>query len=185
MNDEVREDLDLDLQEEVVLKRWDRMKQWWQIGSAGVTAIKYAIMGFKLLFVGSTAAVIVGQATDSEMIRDTAVEIGILDERNRDIVGNDAIYDELSNLIEDVEALEEQMALHEHEALYVPHSHDLVEHTHPPQDTTHEHAAVAAGLIAHDHDHEHALPAHEHGSAAPVSQTVIDDAFQRHVKDDH
>lgn len=113
MNDQP-DDYELDFDEDEVLTRWGKMKQWWDIGSAGVTAVKYAMIGFKLLFVGSTAAVVVGQATNSNPLNEAAVEVGLVDPSKKDIVGNDAMYDELSNLIEDVERLEDEVASLDH-----------------------------------------------------------------------
>jgi hypothetical protein len=92
--------------EEVVLSRWGKIKQWIEII---VATKKVAMVVWSLIF-ATGGAVVVGQATDTQPIRDAAVSMGLLDERPTDIIGNDAIYDELSNLIEDVERLEEEVA---------------------------------------------------------------------------
>lgn len=194
MNTETEEDLDLELveTEEVILNRWGRLKQWWDMGSTVVKVIQIGITGFKLLFIGSTAAVIVGEATDTSLIRDSAVTVGIVQERGtQEVSGGDAMMDELLNLQEDMSTLEEELQgflNHTHKPLSVPHSHDLAEHTHPPPDMSHEHPAVVPVLIEHEHDteHSHDLPEHSHSGGQVVSgQAEIDDALIRHIADDH
>ena len=106
MNDETQPD-----NEEVILNRWGRLKQWWDIGSTAVKGIKLAMLGFKLLFVGSTAAVVVGQATNTNPLNTAAVEVGLVKPSTQDIIGNNPIYEELSYLIEDVERLEEDISI--------------------------------------------------------------------------
>ena len=64
--------------EDVILTRWERLKNWWEIGSTAVKAVKLAILGIKLLFVGSATAVVVGKVTDTQPIRTAAVEAGFL-----------------------------------------------------------------------------------------------------------
>lgn len=92
--------------EDQVLTRWEKIMQWCGIVKTFFTVGKL-IWG--LVFITGTA-VVVGEATDTKPVRDAAVAVGILDERPKDIVGNNAMYEELMNLIEDVEALEWQLA---------------------------------------------------------------------------
>jgi len=96
--------------EEVVLNRWDRLKQWWEIGSTVVKVIKLAILGIKLLFVGSATAVVVGQVTDTNPVRDVAVEVGVLGEKPPLTI--DQLWVQVMQLEEDIEILK------------LPHEHD-------------------------------------------------------------
>jgi hypothetical protein len=92
--------------EEQVLTRWEKLMQWFGIAKTLFTVGKIA---WALIFATATA-VVVGEVTDTSPIRDAAVAVGLTQERSKDIVGNNAMYDELMNLIEDVEQLEHQLA---------------------------------------------------------------------------
>lgn len=182
-----------------VLNWWDRKKQWLEMGSAAAKAIKYGIWLFKFLFVTGTTAVVVGEVTDTTPLRNTAVEVGILDERKTDIIGNDAMYEELSNLIDDVERLEAKLA----DGLEHTHNYPdpvLVKHEHE-----HEHDQIAPVVVSeeahthkeyaevnHTHDEIEALRkelrGHEHEMPPPVagaSDTAIDGALLEHIRKEH
>lgn len=169
-----------EITEEEVLSRWDKIKQWIEIV---VATKKVAMLIWSLVFATGTA-VVVGEATDTKPIRDLAVEMGILDPLDRDIVGNNAMYDELMNLIDDMENLEEQVAAdrdHSHKAPKWP-SHDHGDPTYQP----HQHDEI----VAHTHKYEAPAPVfveHTHDFPVPVvpNKAEIDDAFLRHIKDDH
>jgi len=60
--------------EEVILTRWERLKNWWDIIKTGLTLGKL-LWGF--LFV-SAGAVVVGEATDTSPVRDAAELAGIV-----------------------------------------------------------------------------------------------------------
>ena len=60
--------------EEVILTRWERLKNWWDIIKTGLTLGKL-LWGF--LFV-SAGAVMVGEATDTSPVRDAAEAAGML-----------------------------------------------------------------------------------------------------------
>jgi hypothetical protein len=104
--------------EEVILSRAGKIKQWFEIAMA-TRKVAMLIWG---LVVATGGSLVVGQVTDTTPIRDAAVAIGLVDEASRDIVGNDAIYDELSNLIEDVERLD---------ALTAQLQEEMTKHGHP------------------------------------------------------
>jgi hypothetical protein len=104
--------------EEVVLSRWGKIKQWIEIAMA---TRKVAMLIWSLV-IATGGSVVVGQVTDTKPLRDAAVAVGLLEEVPRDIVGNDAIYDELSNLIEDVERLD---------ALVAQLQEEMTQHSHP------------------------------------------------------
>ena len=92
--------------EEIVLSRWGKIKQWIEIAMA---TRKVAMLIWSLV-IATGGSVVVGQVTDTKPLRDAAVAVGFLEEIPRDILGNTAIFDELSNLIEDVEQLESKVA---------------------------------------------------------------------------
>ncbi|MHA1806204.1 MAG: hypothetical protein ACTSX2_01355 [Candidatus Thorarchaeota archaeon] len=189
MDNQTEEDLDLELVEEQVLTRWGKIMQWCGMAKTFFTMGKLV---WGLVAVTGTA-VVVGEATDTRPIRDGAVAIGILDERplpGTQEVSSDALWDEVMNLQEEVTELQDRDLTHTHEALSVPHSHDLGKHTHPPPEPIEEQTAVVPVLIEHNHDlSEHGHPVSEHthpelqGTAA--GKTEINDAFIRHIKDDH
>jgi len=87
---------------EEVLTFVEKLKRWWD----AALWIKRIFMTLKILFFGTVGAGMVGQAVNENFLNDAAVEIGLVQPAPTDIVGNDAMYDELSNLIEDVERLE-------------------------------------------------------------------------------
>lgn len=57
--------------EEVVLSRWDKIKQWIEIAKAG----KF----LWILFFGVTGTAIVGQVTDTNPLQDAAIAVGLID----------------------------------------------------------------------------------------------------------
>jgi hypothetical protein len=87
---------------EEVLTGLEKLKRWWD----AALWVKRVFMTLKILFFGTVGAGMVGQAVNENFLNDAAVEIGLVQPAPTDIVGNDAMYDELSNLIEDVERLE-------------------------------------------------------------------------------
>jgi len=186
---------DEEITEEVVLTRWDKIKQWIEIV---VATKKVATLIWSLVFATGTA-VVVGEATDTKPIREAAVAVGLLDERVPLNPSADPYIDELLALQADMFQLQDQVSDHNHE--HVPHTHkityeahehapaELIEHEHPAQDLSHEHVAPAPVLVEHEHDsvaHNHDLPDHEHAVAAePAGQQAIDNAVSNHIKYDH
>ena len=96
--------------EQQVLTRWDKLKQWFEIAMA---TKKVAMLIWSLVF-ATGSALVYGEATDTKPIRDVAVAAGILDEQPQDITTFNDMYRELSNLIDDVSALENIVANHQH-----------------------------------------------------------------------
>lgn len=191
-----------EITEEVVLTRWDKIKQWIEIV---VATKKVAMLIWSLVFATGTA-VIVGEATDTKPIRDGAVAIGLLDERVPVNSGAQPWIDELLNLQEEVgelqdgqkalkalvASIEAQMLNHTHKATYASHTHDPVEHEHSPPDMSHDHPVVAPVLVKHDHEpdtHDHPPPVHEHATNITeqelAGQLAIDGAVLLHIKNDH
>jgi hypothetical protein len=160
--------------EEAVLNRWGKLKEWWSIGSTLVQVIKYAILGFKLLFLGGTAAVVVGQTMGEKP----------LDMVQEEVSRETPLMDEILNLQEDVAALEEQLENHQHnypEPVSAVHEHDS-RHTH---DTTHSHepAPRSETVPVHDHPVPVAEPhTHPEQQAAPAA---ISDALKNHIRKEH
>lgn len=182
MNDRVEEEYDIT--EEVVLTRWDKLKQWIEIV---VATKKVAVLIWSLVF-ATGGAVIVGEATDTKPIREAAVSIGLLGEEVPLNPTANPYIDELLNLQEDVFRLQDEVKAHTHKITYEAHSHDpaeLIEHDHEQPD-------VVPVLIEHNHDKpepmfvEHTHPQEDIATkSAATSQTAIDSALADHIKFDH
>jgi len=143
---------------------FERIISWVKIAFA----TRKAVMFIWALVIGTGGSVVVGQVTDTTPLRDAAVAIGILDERPAvgDVDG--VVFDEIINLTEDIKVgmatvTENQRIIREMEskldALSGPHSHDLLEHTHPLPDLSHEHSEYATVQHEHDTTHTHPPPA--------------------------
>jgi hypothetical protein len=149
---------------EEILTGLEKVKRWWD----AALWVKRIFMTLKILFFGTVGAGMVGQAVNENFLNDAAIEIGLVDPVSTDIVGNDAMYDELSNLIEDVERLEALVAEeHAHAHAHAPHEHDL----------THEHQEI-------DLAHTHPEKQHSHPGAA-VSEAAIKDEILKWVPENH
>ncbi len=100
--------------EEVVLTRWGKIKQWVEIAMA---TKKVAMLVWSLVFgIGGTMAV--GKITETNPLRDAAIEMGLIEESlSIEPVSNvdnhlfGAIFDELLLLQEDVAVLEARAAV--------------------------------------------------------------------------
>ena len=167
--------------ETIILTRWDRIKQWIEIV---VATKKVAMLIWSLVF-ATGGAVIVGEVTDTKPIRDAAVAIGLVNELPpADIVTTNALYDELMNLIEDMERAEAKIA-------------ELERHQH-----NYPEVAPVAGIAGPPGPKGEPGPKGDKGDRGPqgeqgppgvngstaeaaVGATAIDDAFQRHIRDDH
>ena len=144
--------------EQQVLTRWDKLKQWFEIAMA---TKKIAMLLYSLLFATGTALVY-GEATDTQPIRDVAVAAGVLDKQPQDITTFNDMYRELSNLIDDVSALENIVANHQH------NYPDPVAGPRGPKGAQGEPGRDGAN-----------------GKDAVDSITAVDDALARHILDDH
>ena len=165
----MNEPTDYEETEQVVLNRWDRLKQWWEIGSTAVKVVKLAILGIKLLFVGSATAVVVGEVTDTKPIRAAAVEVGVLGEKPPLTI--DQLWVQVMQLEEDLERLK------------LPHEHD-----YPPAAAG---SRGQAGLIGPPGKQGLTGAQGIQGDAGVDGvngldgTTQIDDALNRHKLDDH
>ena len=93
-------------QEEVVLTRLGKLKQWWEHASTLVKIIKWSIMGFKLLFLGSTAAVVGGQMMGEKPLEGMLQEqAAVPHETNLDY---QLLLEEVTTLQAEVAALEDR-----------------------------------------------------------------------------
>ena len=90
--------------EEVILTRWERLKNWWDIIKTGLTLGKL-LWGF--LFV-SAGAVVVGEATDTNPVRDVAESVGIV-QPDTDRAAILARFDEQDEEIEQLNAALERL----------------------------------------------------------------------------
>lgn len=159
--------------EDQVLTRWEKIMKWFGMVKTFFTLGKLV---WGLVFVTGTA-VVVGEATDTKPVRDAAVAVGILDERPRDIVGNNAMYDELMNLIEDVEQLEAIVA-----ELQIPSPTVIAGKPGPRGEVGPPGIPGKMGIKG-----DQGKPGTNGKDAVniPITQAVIDNAFEQHVLDDH
>jgi len=148
-----------EITEEEVLSRWDKIKQWIEIV---VATKKVAVMIWSLVFATGTALVY-GEATDTKPIRDVAVVAGILDEQPQDITTFNDMYRELSDLIDDVSALENIVANHQHN--YPDH--------------------VAGPRGPKGAQGPQGEPGRDGANGKDAVGNTVDDALARHVLDDH
>jgi hypothetical protein len=171
MNEEAKDYPEEDT-EEVILSRAGKIKQWFEIAMA-TKKVAMLIWG---LVVATGGSLVVGQVTDTTPIRDAAVAVGLVDEAPRDIVGNDAMYDELSNLIEDVERLEAIVSELEAQA-GPPGIAGIAGIAGPPGSAGPRGVAGVAGIAG---------PAGPPGPAGASTAAVsFDDAMKAHILDEH
>ena len=168
----MNEPADYEETEQVVLSRWDKLKAWWEIGSTAVKVVKLAILGIKLLFVGSATAVVVGEVTDTKPIRAAAVEVGVLGEKPPLTI--DQLWVQVMQLEEDIEILK------------LPHEHDY------PATIIGERGAIGPpgrqGLTGaqgiQGETGKDGIDGKD-GINGIEGSSQIDDAFNRHKLDDH
>lgn len=154
---------------EEVLTFIEKLKRWWD----AALWFKRVFMTLKILFFGTVGAGMVGQAVNENFLNDAAVEIGLAEPASRDIVGNDAMYDELSNLIEDVERLEALVADFEAQA-GPPGIAGIAGIAGPPGPTGPRGVAGVAGVAGKDGK-----------DSLGLSKTHIDGALKAHILDEH
>ena len=158
--------------EEVVLTRWEKIKQWIEIV---VATKKVAMLVWGLVFAAG-GSVVVGQATDTKPIRDAAVAMGLLQEQEPAVPGSSEEISNLQlvvfNLSKDVDAFSK----HEHVTVLIPHDHPPVAHEH--EVVNHPHPYAKEG-------HTHANHTHPELSAPVVSAVVIEKAITDHIGADH
>jgi len=164
--------------EEVVLSRWGKLKQWFEIAMA--TRKLYLFVMSMLLATGGS--VVVGQATDTRPIRDAAVALGILDEpvlTPQQVAKSDA----LSALATDIVRLEDMlrvMGQHSHPPVDVHHDHEVQSHPHPYAPINHAHEASGGSTV--DAVHTHPPP---ESQMSPTVKDEIEATMVRHIADDH
>jgi len=90
--------------EDVILTRWEKLKNWFDIFKAALT-IKNVLLG--LLF-SSAGAVVVGEATDTKPVRDVAESVGIVQPDTR-IASILVRFDEQDQEIEQLKAALERL----------------------------------------------------------------------------
>ena len=145
--------------EQQVLIRWDKLKQWFEIAMA---TKKVAMLIWSLVF-ATGSALVYGEATDTNPIRDVAVAAGVLDEQPQDITTFNDMYRELSNLIDDVSALENIVANHQH--------------NYPDP--------VAGPRGPKGAQGPQGEPGRDGANGKDAAGNAVDDALARHILDDH
>lgn len=128
--------------EEVVLTRWDKIKQWIEIA---VATKKVAMFVWSLVFgVGGTA--IYGEVTDTKPFKRAAIEVGLIEAAPIDTTKG-MLQDEFINQLATLQQEITDLKAHQHNypdppaPLMKDHSHPLKKHGHP----------VSAAVPAHDH----------------------------------
>lgn len=148
--------------EEVILTRWEKLKNWFDILKTSFTIGKIL---WGLLFV-SAGAVVVGEATDTKPIRDVAERAGIVqpDTSRASLL---ALIDEQNETIEQLSAAVERMK---------EHQHNYPEPAIGPRGP--------AGRDGKDgKDGKDGLNGRDGRDSAPAAQ--IDSALDAHISDDH
>lgn len=139
--------------EEVVLTRWEKLKQWWEMGSTLVKVISWALKIGKWSFLGTTAAVVVGEVTDTRPARDAAIEIGLIEPDPIDTTSGmltNELIEQLADIRNEILASKKhthdwEPPAHEHEIVWPEHTHNYAEKEH-----------------GHKHSHSYAKPDHIH-----------------------
>jgi len=170
--------------EDAVLSRWGKLKQWFEIAMA--TRKLYLFVMSILIATGGS--VVVGQATDTNPIRDAAIALGILDEQVLQETPDG------TQLVHNHDAIEAELKILR--ASITEHSHILElpdqEVEWAAKDHMHEGVvirdAAAAGLtgppgpVGLKGDKGDTGP---RGENAPTNVQAIDDALLFHIEDDH
>lgn len=146
---------------EETLTFFEKLKRIWEVSKW----LRAVFMACKLLFIGSTTAVVVGQVTDTNPIRDAAVEVGVLGEKPPLTI---------DELWVQVMALEEEI-----ERLKLPHEHDY------PDTEVIVGPAGKDGKDGKDGQPGIAGKDGKDGINGIDGVAGIDDALNRHKLDDH
>lgn len=120
--------------EEIVLSRWGRLKQWFEICMA---TKKFAMFLWALIF-GITVPMAVGEITKTNPLRDAAIEVGLVEPQVIDFIKSPV--DDQPDIV--VSVIPKHTHQHEHEV--IDHTHDTPMHTHadkPHKHTDHIHAS--------------------------------------------
>lgn len=164
--------------EEVVLSRWGKLKQWFEIAMA--TRKLYLFVMSMLLATGGS--VVVGQATDTRPIRDAAVALGILDERvltPQDVAKEDVLSTVMTDIVR-LEDMLEVMGQHSHPPVDVHHDHEVQSHPHPYAPINHAHEASGGSTVDAVHAHPPTV-----SQMSPAVRDEIEAMMVRHIADDH
>lgn len=160
---------------------FERIISWVKIAFA----TKKAAMFLWAMFFGVSGTAIVGQVTDTQLFKEAAIELGLIESPQiAQGATDDAVFDELVNIQADIQVglttiteMQKLIREHTHEALYAPVSHDLPEHTHPLQDLAHEHT----GYALNSHTHISEVGEHTHPSPVFKMSDEVKDAIAKEV----
>lgn len=163
--------------EEVVLSRWQKMQQWFHIAKTG----RAIILFIKVALFGTGSAVVVGEVTDTNPLRDAAIEIGLVEVVEPDIM---EFIPEPEPEVQETEINYVTQQDLDEQLLVVDIMVDTLakaEHEHPAVDTEHEHEAHKHG------DHIHASHTHPEKEVEGLEATVLDlkSNFEATVKKYH
>jgi hypothetical protein len=170
MNESAK-DYDLDDTTERTLTFIEKCKRIWD----AYVWLRRVVMACKILFWGTTATVIVGQAVNENYVQEAAFEMGLIDRAALNLDTRSAAWN--IELSADILALQKQLTEHR------SHNHDypdpvipapvVVDHPHPYAEK-HGHP-----YAAEDHTHPVAkLPAHNHPTAPMVMTPGLEDAVE-------
>lgn len=142
--------------EEIALPFLEKCKRIWEV-SKWLRTVYYAI---KFLIFGTLVTGAVGQAIDEPLLRDAALEIGIVEETFRD---ENIAYDEIDLLITSLREEVDEMKIH---------SHVYPEPDPPPplEWPTHEHKPPPVVIPVHE---PHQPQSHDHPSEKQVEYEAL------------
>jgi hypothetical protein len=129
--------------EEEVLTRWQRLKTWWEIAKTA----RAIAMAIKVMVWGTAGTAVIDVATDGTLLRDGAVEVGLIDKpfTPPGFVPHEHDW------------------RHEHELVWPEHTHEFVEHQHDTKPVVYD-----------EKPHQHTLPDHDHPHTHPEIQSIPD-----------
>jgi hypothetical protein len=150
--------------EEVILTRWEKLKNWFDILKTSFTIGKI-LWGF--LFV-SAGAVVVGEATDTSPVRDVAEYTGIV-QPDTTMAGLLARIDALDETVEQQNATLERLQEHQH--------------NYPEPEVITGPAGKDGKDGLNGRDGKDGRDGRDGQDSAPAAQ--IDSALDAHISDDH
>lgn len=163
---------------------FERIISWVKI----LFATRKVLMLVWAFFFGVAGVAVKGNIDEVNPWKEAAIEVGLIDaDPIEQEATDDAVLDEVLNLqaaMVNLEGKLEAMGNHTHEAVFVPHSHDLQEHEHPPPDLAHEHTGYA--LKSHAHDAGRVVLSSEITSIMEEAvKEVFDKEMEIHIDDVH
>jgi len=161
--------------EEVVLSRWEKFKKWFEIAMA----TKKVMMFLWALVFGVGGTAMYGTITETNPLRDAAIKLGIVDPSIKDRVTESmdniytiidveikSLHNEINTLEKDLSNLQKTLDDHKHDYLQIPKQ-------------------VSKAELKEIKELKTLVESHTHTLADTPAIGGLDEAFSRHIKDDH